>query len=93
MTPKASLETKMNKTLRINFELDHIDNPPLYDELAKFAKGPKRVSRLRTLAHAGLIAQKNESSSATVVDGKVHSTTIDPIRSAATLELFGPSAD
>ena len=33
------------------------DNPRLYDDLARFNKGTKRVNRLRFLAHEGLLAQ------------------------------------
>ena len=46
----------MADTLRITLELDMADNPPLYQDLAQFPKGPRRVNRLRTLAHADLIA-------------------------------------
>jgi hypothetical protein len=35
-------------------ELDRDDDPQLYDDLMRFRKGPKRVSRLRLLAHDGL---------------------------------------
>ena len=44
--------------LRMCFELERDDNPPLYDELMKFAKGTKRLNRLRILAHEGLLAQR-----------------------------------
>jgi hypothetical protein len=81
----------MTKTLRINFELDRDDNPPLYDELVKFAKGAKRVNRLRTLAYAGLIAQitRAERISLTSPEQQAHDS--DPTHAAATMELFGPS--
>ena len=83
----------MSKTIRINFEIDRADNPPLYNELAKFAKGHKRASRLRTLAHAGLLAQEHQAPPRTVSDRKKTATVIDPVSAAAASELFGPSAD
>lgn len=85
----------MTKALRINFELDRADNPPLYDELMQFPKGVKRVSRLRTLAYAGLLSQSRHDSSPlyegqlSPIDGSPSS----PGEVAASLELFGPSAD
>lgn len=45
------------KTIRLVFSLDFADNPRLYEELARFAQGPKRVNRLRVLAYDGLLAQ------------------------------------
>ena len=39
------------------FEMNREDNPRLYDDLARFNKGTKRVNRLRFLAHEGLLAQ------------------------------------
>ncbi len=39
------------------FEMNRDDNPRLYDDLARFNKGTKRVNRLRFLAHEGLLAQ------------------------------------
>lgn len=44
-------------TIRLLLELDRNDDPRLYDDLMRFNKGPKRVSRLRLLAHDGLLAQ------------------------------------
>ena len=43
--------------IRLLFELERADNPRLYDDLIGFKKGTKRVNRLRTLAHEGLLAQ------------------------------------
>jgi hypothetical protein len=43
--------------IRLVFELDRADNLRLYDDLIQFKKGTKRVNRLRTLAHEGLLAQ------------------------------------
>jgi hypothetical protein len=39
------------------FELAREENPRLYDELAQFSKGSRRVNRLRVLAYDGLLAQ------------------------------------
>jgi hypothetical protein len=47
--------------MRMLFELDRKDNPRLYDELSKFRQGPKRVGRLRTLAHEGLWIEQMQS--------------------------------
>lgn len=44
-------------TLSMLFEMSRDDNPRLYDDLVRFNKGPKRVNRLRFLAHEGLLAQ------------------------------------
>jgi hypothetical protein len=43
--------------MRLNFELERDDNPRLYDDLARFNKGVKRLNRLRTLAQDGLLVQ------------------------------------
>ena len=43
--------------LSMLFELAREDNPRLYDDLVRFNKGPKRLNRLRFLAHEGLLAQ------------------------------------
>jgi len=43
--------------IRLVFELERADNPRLYSDLIQFKKGSKRVNRLRTLAHEGLLAQ------------------------------------
>lgn len=82
----------MADTLRITFELELADNPPLYHDLAQFPKGARRVNRLRTLAHAGLLAQ---AAPHTVQIGR----SIPPrLEQAATLqaasrELFGPALE
>ncbi|WP_256081964.1 hypothetical protein [Massilia sp. YIM B04103] len=83
----------MNKPLRINFELERADNPPLYDELARFPKGGRRVNRLRTLAHAGLLAQTAPALSdfPSTPTSKVSPETA--AMSVASSELFGPSVD
>ncbi len=45
------------EVIRLLFELERADNPRLYDELMSFRQGAKRVNRLRTLAHEGLLIQ------------------------------------
>lgn len=49
--------TEARRPVRLVFELAREDNPRLYDELARFPKGAKRVNRLRVLAYDGLLAQ------------------------------------
>ncbi|EKD96636.1 MAG: hypothetical protein ACD_23C01368G0004 [uncultured bacterium] len=55
MTIDAQKDTK---PIRLVFELARADHPRLYDDLAQFHKGTKRVNRLRVLAYDGLLAQK-----------------------------------
>ncbi|MEO3714129.1 hypothetical protein [Roseateles flavus] len=43
----------MPETIRLLLELDRADDPLLYDDLIRFKKGTKRVTRLRLLAHDG----------------------------------------
>ncbi|QBE66307.1 hypothetical protein [Pseudoduganella lutea] len=81
----------MSKTLRINFELDQADNPPLYDELMRFTKGAKRANRLRTLAYAGLMIQAEVCLAKASTDLEPQAMSVDPTHAAATLELFGPA--
>lgn len=82
----------MAASLKITFELELADNPPLYQDLVQFPKGPRRVNRLRTLAHAGLMFQR--------ADHPVHlmqppspAPNEDVNMKEATLELFGPPSD
>jgi hypothetical protein len=51
-------EGKADHSVRLLFELSRDDNPRLFDDLMRFNKGPKRVNRLRFLAHEGLLAQQ-----------------------------------
>ena len=51
-------EGKADHNVRLLFELSRDDNPRLFDDLMRFNKGPKRVNRLRFLAHEGLLAQQ-----------------------------------
>ena len=86
--------------MRMRFELERADNPPLFDELMKFTKGTKRLNRLRTLAHEGLLAQRGWSAPAGKAEEK-HDEAIhegqrgrrDGVVVAASNELFGPAID
>ena len=51
-------DTKPDPGIRLLFEMSRDDNPRLFDDLIRFNKGPKRVNRLRFLAHEGLQAQQ-----------------------------------
>jgi len=51
-------DTKPDQDIRLLFEISRDDNPRLFDDLMRFNKGPKRVNRLRFLAHEGLLAQQ-----------------------------------
>ena len=44
--------------IRLVFKLERAEHPRLYDELIRFRKGAKRVSRLRLLAYDGLLVQQ-----------------------------------
>src|SRR5436190_10616818 len=86
--------------MRMRFELERDDNPPLFDELMKFPKGTKRLNRLRTLAHEGLHTQRGwivptgrveAKHEAMIGDG--HRGRADDVLAAASNELFGPPVD
>lgn len=48
--------------IRVTLELSRSDDPLLFDALVQLSKGRRRVARLRTLAHDGLLAaQPNPS--------------------------------
>lgn len=82
----------MADPLKITFELELADNPPLYQDLAQFPKGARRVNRLRTLAYAGLIAQSTPhlvSIERAMLPKPVQDATLQ----AASLELFGPALE
>ncbi len=51
-------DSKPDPAIRLLFEMSRDDNPRLFDDLMRFNKGPKRVNRLRFLAHEGLLAQQ-----------------------------------
>lgn len=84
------------ETIRITFELERADNPPLFDELMRFAKGTKRVNRLRTLAHEGLLKQGTAARSIAILRNQ-ESTVEEPAEqiamTEASHELFGPSIE
>ena len=54
----TAADTKPDPGIRLLFEMSRDDNPRLFDDLMRFNKGPKRVNRLRFLAHEGLLAQQ-----------------------------------
>jgi hypothetical protein len=86
--------------MRMRFELERDDNPPLFDELMKFPKGTKRLNRLRTLAHEGLHAQRGwgvppwraETKRGEML-GEGQRRQADSVLAAASNELFGPAID
>lgn len=82
----------MPDTLKITFEIELADNPPLYQDLAQFPKGARRVNRLRTLAHAGLIAQSAPHLVSTE-PAKFPKPDQDTAMQAASLEIFGPALE
>jgi hypothetical protein len=53
----SAADMKPELSVRLLFELSRDDNPRLFDDLMRFNKGPKRVNRLRFLAHEGLLSQ------------------------------------
>ena len=88
------------RVMRMRFELERDDNPPLFDELMKFPKGTKRLNRLRTLAHEGLHAQRGWSVPTGRAEakrgetiGKGEGAQADSVLAAASNELFGPAID
>jgi len=86
--------------MRMRFELERDDNPPLFDELMKFPKGTKRLNRLRTLAHEGLHTQRGwsvptgrgEAKHEEMIGEGQHGQA-DSVLAAASNELFGPAID
>jgi len=86
--------------MRMRFELSRDDKPPLFDELMKFAKGTKRLNRLRTLAHEGLHTQRGwivpkgraETGHEEMIGEGQHGQA-DSVLAAASNELFGPAID
>lgn len=81
----------MADKMRITFELELADNPPLYQELSQFPKGARRTNRLRTLAHAGLMAQANLQTSSPGQPQAPKPARESQMREAS-LELFGPAS-
>ena len=92
--------TSRERVMRMRFELQRDDNPPLFDELMKFPKGTKRLNRLRTLAHEGLHAQRGWSVPTERAEtrrgkglGEGRPGQADSVLAAASNELFGPPVD
>ena len=92
--------TDREPVIRMRFELERDDNPPLFDELMKFAKGTKRLNRLRTLAHEGLQAQREwiepirkAEENRTGTAGQGQRSRANDVLTAASTELFGPAVD
>ena len=92
--------TSRERVMRMRFELERDDNPPLFDELMKFPKGTKRLNRLRTLAHEGLHAQRGWSVPTGRGEGRRKDMIgegqrrqADDVLVAASNELFGPAID
>jgi len=92
--------TSREHVMRMRFELERDDNPPLFDELMKFPKGTKRLNRLRTLAHEGLHTQRGwivptgraEAKHKEMI-GEGQRGQADSVLAAASNELFGPAID
>ena len=92
--------TSREHVMRMCFELERDDNPPLFDELMKFPKGTKRLNRLRTLAHEGLLTQRGwgvpmgraEAKPEEMI-GERQREKADSVLAAASNELFGPAID
>lgn len=46
-----------SQRIRLVLEFGRDEDPMLYDDLIRFPKGTRRVNRLRTLAHDGVLTQ------------------------------------
>lgn len=57
--------------IRVTLELSRSDDPLLFDALVSLKKGRRRVARLRTLAHDGLLAAKSLAAGAPAEPGQV----------------------
>src|SRR5437660_10387155 len=86
--------------MRMRFESERDDNPPIFDELMKFPKGTKRLNRLRTLVHEGLHTQRGWIVSTGRAEakrdemiGEGQRGQADSVLAAASNELFGPAID
>jgi hypothetical protein len=81
----------MNTVMRISLVLAREDNPRLYDELAQFPKGQRRVNRLRTLAYDGLLALRAPAALQPMIGGSDMRQADSPLpseRAQASLEMF-----
>lgn len=84
----------MSERMRMVFDLQRADDPPLYDELAQFRKGAKRLNRLKILAHEGLYRQHGWTGAGAAPQrdaSKQPSATDD--RTSALTEVFAPAID
>lgn len=63
--------------IRITLELSRSDDPLLFDALVALKKGRRRVARLRTLAHDGLMAARLPAASPS--DGAKGPSDSDPL--------------
>ena len=80
--------------IRLVFKLERAEHPRLYDELIRFRKGVKRVSRLRVLAYDGLLAQSGVLvSEGLVVRDDGHGARAGEGACAVTNELFVPAIE
>lgn len=81
--------------IRLMFELARDDNPRLFDDLIRFNKGPKRVNRLRFLAHEGLMAQQWLASAITLVPtgGAAPGPAVNPSVAWQTNQAFDAPTD
>ena len=77
--------------IRLVFKLERAEHPRLYDDLIRFRKGVKRVSRLRVLAYDGLLVQcgvfvvEGARLVPAPIDGEVS------MRAVVTNDVFAPS--
>ena len=92
--------TGCEHVMRMRFELERDDNPPLFDELMKFPNGTRRLNRLRTLPHEGLHTQRGWSvplgraeAKREEMIGEGQHAQAGSVLAAASNELFGPAID
>lgn len=81
------------ETIRLMFEMTRDDNPRLFDDLIRFNKGPKRVNRLRILAHEGLMAQQCLAGAVALVPRGSAAPVVNPSVARQTNQAFEAPAD
>lgn len=95
MTTGASPRSLVS--IRLVFQLERADHPRLYDDLIRFKKGVRRVSRLRLLAYDGLLAQEGvlARGAATAADVQPPRDEMDPEEGSGSITngLFEPAID
>jgi len=80
--------------IRLVFQLERAEMPRLYDELIRFAKGTKRVGRLRTLAYDGLLVHEGVMLPSTLrVTPPDTAESFDGDRAGVMNDLFAPAID